>query len=503
MLRRLVGPLGSGATSALSRGSLRRVSTTTPSLKRFPPKQGLYDAALEKDSCGVGMVASLKAEPSHKIVADANTMLVRMSHRGGCGSEPNSGDGAGILTGVPDAFLRRIQPGLPAAGEYGVGNLFFPNNPDAVAKCKAIFEKHIDQLGLQLVAWRTLPVDNSALGPTSLESEPAIEQLIVAGRPGAMSGRELNRELWRLRILASAEVRADAAMEDFYVCSLHTGTVVYKGQLTPEQVWGYFLDLQQPDYMSHLALVHSRFSTNTFPSWSRAQPFRALCHNGEINTLRGNKNQMRSREASLVSAALGDSLTDLLPITSNDMSDSGNFDAVAELLTHAGDRKIHEAVMMMVPEAWQNKDMPPDRCAPPRPTRMARRAHGGHAHAPCTQAMHTPRAQVMFCTHHARATHMPRARHAHATRAPCQARLLRVPLVPDGAVGRAGDDVLHRWADPGWLPRPQRAAALALLCDPRRARDALERGGRARRPRRRGRRDQGAARAGAHVPHRL
>ena len=363
MLRRLVGPLGSGATSALARGSLRRVSTTTPSLKRFPPKQGLYDAALEKDSCGVGMVASLKAEPSHKIVADANTMLVRMSHRGGCGSEPNSGDGAGILTGVPDAFLRRIQPGLPAAGEYGVGNLFFPNNPEAVAKCKAIFEKHIDELGLQLVAWRTLPVDNSALGPTSLESEPAIEQLLVAGRPGAMSGRELNRELWRLRILASAEVRADAAMEDFYVCSLHTGTIVYKGQLTPEQVWGYFLDLQQPDYMSHLALVHSRFSTNTFPSWSRAQPFRALCHNGEINTLRGNKNQMRSREASLVSAALGDKLTDLLPITSNDMSDSGNFDAVAELLIHAGDRQIHEAVMMMVPEAWQNKDMPPDRRA--------------------------------------------------------------------------------------------------------------------------------------------
>jgi len=311
----------------------------------------------------VGMVASLKAEPSHKIVADANTMLVRMSHRGGCGSEPNSGDGAGILTGVPDAFLRRIHPGLPAAGEYGVGNIFFPNNTDAVAKCKAIFEKHIDQLGLQLIAWRKLPVDNSALGPTSLESEPAIEQLLVAGRPGAMSGRELNRELWRLRLLASADVRTDPAMEDCYVCSLHTGTVVYKGQLTPEQVWGYFLDLQQPDYMSHLALVHSRFSTNTFPSWSRAQPFRALCHNGEINTLRGNKNQMRSREASLVSAALGKSLQDLLPIVSDDMSDSGNFDAVAELLVHAGDRQIHEAMLMMVPEAWQNKAMAPDRRA--------------------------------------------------------------------------------------------------------------------------------------------
>ena len=243
MLRRLVGPLGSGATSALSRASLRRVSTNSASLNRFPRKQGLYDAALEKDSCGVGMVASLKAEPSHKIVADANTMLVRMSHRGGCGSEPNSGDGAGILTGVPDAFLRRIHPGLPAAGEYGVGNIFFPNNTDAVAKCKAIFEKHIDQLGLQLIAWRKLPVDNSALGPTSLESEPAIEQLLVAGRPGAMSGRELNRELWRLRLLASADVRTDPAMEDCYVCSLHTGTVVYKGQLTPEQVCGHLLDL--------------------------------------------------------------------------------------------------------------------------------------------------------------------------------------------------------------------------------------------------------------------
>ena len=238
MLRRLFRPLGSGATGALAGRSLKRASTSTARSTRFPPRQGLYDAALEKDSCGVGMVASLKAEPSHKIVADANTMLVRMSHRGGCGAEAASGDGAGILTGVPDAFLRRIQPGLPAQGEYGVGNIFFPNDPAAVAKCKAIFEKHIDALGLQLVGWRTLPVDNSALGPTSLESEPAIEQLLVAGRPGAVSGRELNRELWRLRITATAEVRADAAMEDFYVCSLHSGTVVYKGQLTPEQVRG-------------------------------------------------------------------------------------------------------------------------------------------------------------------------------------------------------------------------------------------------------------------------
>jgi len=308
----------------------------------------------------VGMVAHLKGKPSHEVVKDANTMLVRMAHRGGCGCDPASGDGAGILTGMPHTFLaaaleRELGVALPAAGQYAAGNIFFPRDPELVAACKAEVEKAMVARGLGLVAWRPLPVDNSELGPTSLESEPHSEMLVVAPAPGTSSA-DFNRELYAMRILSGKEIRKDPALDDFYVCSLNNATLVYKGQLTPEQVWGYFKDLQSAEYTSHLALVHSRFSTNTFPSWSRAQPFRALCHNGEINTLRGNKNLMRSREAALVSSYFGaEGLEALKPICSDDMSDSGNFDAVAELLVHAGTRPIHEAVMMMVPEAWRYK----------------------------------------------------------------------------------------------------------------------------------------------------
>ncbi|EOD35180.1 ferredoxin-dependent glutamate synthase [Emiliania huxleyi CCMP1516] len=427
--------------------------------RRLPPKQGLYDPALERDSCGVGMVAHLKGQASHEIVRDANTMLVRMAHRGGCGCEPSSGDGAGMLTGMPHAFLTEavgadLGVALPAAGAFGAGNVFFPRDPAVVAECKAVVERHVSRLGLSLIGWRPVPVDNSALGPTSLESEPHTEMLLVGGPSGGAPLPEgaLDRELYRLRLAASNEIHATGgdAAADFYVCSLNTSTLVYKGQLTPEQaraapplpprypnpsppptVWGYFVDLQSAQYTSHLALVHSRFSTNTFPSWARAQPFRALCHNGEINTLRGNKNMMRSREAPLQSAPLrrcprallqsayfGEAMSELGPICSDDLSDSGNFDAVAELLLRAGeiisphtspylpelllrageiqprsrsglptpprglpssarvccrplpahecsagDRPLHEAVMMMVPEAWQGKPGSPARKA--------------------------------------------------------------------------------------------------------------------------------------------
>ena len=330
-----------------------------PSLSRFPPKQGLYDAAKELDSCGVGMVAHLKGKPSHEIVRDANTMLVRMAHRGGCGCDPASGDGAGILTGMPDSFLRSavkadLGAELPPLGSYAAGIVFFPRDPSAIAACKAAVEKQIGAQGMGLIGWRPLPVDNSELGPTSLESEPHSEMLLVTPKEGSEVAN-FGRELWKLRIASAAALRPDPANEDFYFNSLNTSTIVYKGQLTPEQVWGYFKDLQSPEYQSHLALVHSRFSTNTFPSWARAQPFRALCHNGEINTLRGNKNMMRSREGVLASPYFQEALEELKPICSDDMSDSGNFDAVAELLIHGGDRPIHEAVMMMVPEAWRYK----------------------------------------------------------------------------------------------------------------------------------------------------
>jgi glutamate synthase domain-containing protein 2/glutamate synthase domain-containing protein 1/glutamate synthase domain-containing protein 3 len=350
-LRQLARPVAAG-----SRGLSTR---NPPSLSRFPKPQGLYDAAREVDSCGVGMVAHLKGQASHSIVSDANVMLVRMAHRGGCGCDPASGDGAGILTGMPDGFLRKAVKAelgitLPPAGEYAAGNIFFPKDPAAIAACKGIVESQMRAQGLGLIGWRPLPVDNSELGPTSLESEPHSEMLLVSPKAG-LSSADFNRELYRLHKLATKAVHAEPSHEDFYVNSLSTSTIVYKGQLTPEQVWGYFKDLQSPDYASHLALVHSRFSTNTFPSWARAQPFRSLCHNGEINTLRGNKNMMRSREAALVSPYFGAQLDALKPICSDDTSDSGNYDAVAELLVHAGTRPIHEAVMMMTPEAWRYK----------------------------------------------------------------------------------------------------------------------------------------------------
>ena len=230
---------------------LRRALSTRPppSLSRYPSSRGsLYDAAAEKDSCGVGMVASLKGTPSHKIVKDANTMLVRMAHRGGCGCDPYSGDGAGILTGMPDGFLRKavkaeLGKELPPLGQYAAGVIFFPKEAGAIAACKAAFEKQIAAQGLGLVGWRPLPVDNSELGATSLESEPHSEMLLVSPKEGTAPA-DFPRELYKLRIAASAALKHDPANDDFYVNSLNTSTIVYKGQLTPEQVWGYFKDLQ-------------------------------------------------------------------------------------------------------------------------------------------------------------------------------------------------------------------------------------------------------------------
>ncbi len=217
----------------------RACSTNVPSLARFPRPQGLYDPAREVDSCGVGMVAHLKGQPSHSIVSDANVMLVRMAHRGGCGCDPASGDGAGILTGMPDGFLRKavaaeLGTTLPPAGEYAAGILFFPKDPTAIAACKAIVESQMAAQGLGLIGWRPLPVDNSELGPTSLESEPHSEMLLVAP-PAGLAPADFNRELWRLHKLATQAILREPAHEDFYVNSLSTSTIVYKGQLTPEQ----------------------------------------------------------------------------------------------------------------------------------------------------------------------------------------------------------------------------------------------------------------------------
>ncbi|CAJ1962869.1 unnamed protein product [Cylindrotheca closterium] len=324
----------------------------------------LYDAKDEKDNCGVGLIANLKSKPSRHVVDVADEMLVRMSHRGGCGCDPASGDGAGMLFGMPDSFMRlkakeNFGVDLPEMGKYAVANIFFPPASDTrsiMGDCKAIVTRLAKERGVNVLGWRPVPVDNSMLGKEPLNSEPITEQLFVT-MDKAQDQRAFEQDLLLVRKMAETEVQEMLGPESgFYVNSLTTTHITYKGQLTPEQVSQYYLDLQDPDFLSHLALVHSRFSTNTFPSWERAQPIRMMCHNGEINTLRGNKNWMYSRGGIMESPEFGDDTTHLLPATSDNMSDSGNFDSVLELMTKASSRSLPEAVMMMIPEAWQDND---------------------------------------------------------------------------------------------------------------------------------------------------
>ncbi|CBN78177.1 Glutamate synthase (NADH/NADPH-dependent), N-terminal part [Ectocarpus siliculosus] len=245
--------------------------------RTLPTKRvGLYDPALEKDSCGVGLAVQMKSVASRQIVVDANEMLVRMTHRGACGCEENTGDGAGILVAVPDGFLRKAaqEAGigeLPPEGEYAVGNIFVPKFENAIPEAKAIVERVCKQRGMKVVGWRDVPYDNSMIGDTAKGTEPHVVQVFVENSNGRPSW-DFERELYRVRKAATKEADSVPVLtvsdtQSFYVCSLSAKTITYKGQLSPEQVMPYYLDLQQPDFTSHLALVHSRFSTNTFPSW--------------------------------------------------------------------------------------------------------------------------------------------------------------------------------------------------------------------------------------------
>lgn len=275
-------------------------------------------------------------------------------------------DCTGMMFGMPDSFMRlkaREQLGkeLPPAGQYAVANIFFPpgsDNKPTMGDCKSIMERLTKERGLDFIGWRPVPVDNSMLGKEPLDSEPITEQFFVGMGGKGYSQKEFEQDLMLVRKMAEAEVADMLGPESgFYVNSLTSTHITYKGQLTPEQVSQYYKDLQDPEFISHLALVHSRFSTNTFPSWERAQPIRMMCHNGEINTLRGNKNWMYSRGGIMESPIFGDDTSHLLPATSDNMSDSGNFDSVLELMTKAGSNKsLPEAVMMMIPEAWQDND---------------------------------------------------------------------------------------------------------------------------------------------------
>ncbi len=316
-----------------------------------PPAEGLYDPAFEHDACGVAFVADMHGRPSHRIVSQALVALHNLDHRGAAGAEPSSGDGAGMTVQVPDAFLRAVcEFELPPVGGYATGIAFLPVDPDEAAQVVEIVEAVAAEEQLTVLGWREVPVVADSLGPTALSVMPTFSQLFVAGADG-VDGLALERRAFALRKVA--ERRARESRLELYFPSLSTRTLVYKGMLTTDQLGAVFPDLSDERFESAIGLVHSRFSTNTFPSWPLAHPFRYIAHNGEINTIRGNRNWMRTREALLESDLIPGDLKRLFPICTPDASDSASFDEVVELL-HLGGRSLPHAVLMMIPEAWEN-----------------------------------------------------------------------------------------------------------------------------------------------------
>src|SRR6476660_4848761 len=333
----------------------------------LPVKHGLYDPANEKDSCGVGFIANVKGVRSHSIIRDATEALENMDHRGACGCEANTGDGAGILTAIPDELMRSeakrlFNAELPEIGRYAVAQVFLPRDETDREFCKTSLQKSVERQGQRFIGWRPVPTDarKADFGKTAAAGEPIIEQMLVAAADD-LDRTAFCRQLYVIRKRCFHELKKHDLKQRhmYYVASFSSRIIIYKGQLTSKQVVPYFPDLADPRYTSHLAMVHSRFSTNTFPSWERAQPMRFMSHNGEINTLRGNINWMAARQGMLQSELLGESVRRLLPITDLTTSDSGIFDNVMELLLLAG-RSLPEAVMMMIPEAWQNHESMPE-----------------------------------------------------------------------------------------------------------------------------------------------
>ena len=327
---------------------------------------GLYNASFEHDSCGIGFVANIKGNKSHQIVSDALTILENMEHRGACGCEENTGDGAGIMIQTPHEFFfeecLKLGVHLPAYGRYGVGVLFFPREIRLREECRAIFQRAAERLGLEVLTYRRVPVVADSIGSTALSVEPEMEQVFIACPDHIQNADDFERKLFVLRNYATSiisnTVKKDAV--GFYIASLSYKTVVYKGQLTSKQVRQYFTDLSHKRLVSAFGLVHSRFATNTFPSWDLAQPFRFIAHNGEINTLQGNINWLRTSERGFTSPYFSKEEMDmLLPIVSGVQSDSACLDNMIELLTLTG-RSLPHVMMMLIPEAWDgNEQMDP------------------------------------------------------------------------------------------------------------------------------------------------
>jgi glutamate synthase (NADPH/NADH) large chain len=328
--------------------------------------KGLYDPSFEHDSCGIGFVANMKGSKSHQHVGDALTILENMEHRGACGCENNTGDGAGILIQIPHEFFFdeciRLGVQLPASGKYGVGVIFFPKEIRLREECRDIFNRSAEKLGLQILAYREVPVNTNDIGESALSVEPVMEHVFITCPDHITDADEFERKLFILRNYATHTitntVRQDAI--GFYMASLSHKTIVYKGQLTSKQVRHYFPDLNDKRVVSAFGLVHSRFATNTFPSWKLAQPFRFIAHNGEINTLQGNVNWFKTGAHGFVSPYFSKEEMDMLfPIITNGQSDSACLDNVIELLALSG-RSLPHAMMMLIPEAWDgNEQMDP------------------------------------------------------------------------------------------------------------------------------------------------
>ncbi|WP_223642255.1 glutamate synthase large subunit [Corallococcus sp. EGB] len=333
----------------------------------LPPRYGLYEPETEHDACGVGFVAHIRGQRSRGIVEDALELLNRLSHRAAAGRDPETGDGAGILVQLPHRFFNHEAPRLgfelPPRRQYGVAQVFLPPEPEARRACEALFEDVVEEEGQRLLGWRDVPVAPEELGPLAREAAPVIRQLFIARRRVVPSAFE--RKLYRIRKLVENRVLARGVdpRGRFHVASCSSETLIYKGLLLPRQLPRFYADLRHPEFVSALALVHSRFSTNTFPTWELAQPFRFIAHNGEINTLRGNRNWMTARRGLLQTAKLGGSLEPLWPIIVPGKSDSAQFDNMVELL-YLGGRTLPHAMMMMIPEAWEgHKQMGDERRA--------------------------------------------------------------------------------------------------------------------------------------------
>ena len=347
----------------------RSAAPETSGSSSLPPRQGLYDPAREHDACGVGFVAHIKGHRSHDIVQHGLLILRNLTHRGAVGADPLAGDGAGILLQMPDRFLReemaRQGVALPPPGQYGVGMVFLPQEPASRFACEYEIERAIKDEGQVLLGWRDVPRDNSGLGESVRKIEPVIRQVFIGRGPDVTVTDALERKLYVIRKSSGHAIQALrlAHGKEFYVPSMSARTIVYKGMLLAGQVGAYYLDLQDARVVSARALVHQRFSTNTFPTWDLAHPFRLIAHNGEINTLRGNVNWLRARQGAISSPVLGKDVGKLWPLIYDGQSDSASFDNALELLVMSGYSMAH-AMMLLIPEAWEGHTlMDPNRRA--------------------------------------------------------------------------------------------------------------------------------------------